>query len=565
MAAFQIHPAYDFTSDESSESETEQETDDETDAESVARNESDNSPEWELTSQAEHIAGERLEFLATPGLQPNLVQPENPDGNIMWFFDKIITEGLIEKLCDWTNKRAWAAWEESHVEADGVQEVSPIVKTWKDCTPSEMRKFIAIYFFMGIHRKPDLHLYWSTDPFDQCPFLLQPASLSRDRFKQILHFLRFYDCTHLPDEGDPLKKIRPFSNMVKDSLQIYMPEQQICVDESLVMYKGRLLFRQFIPTKRARFGIKLYFLCESTSGYAYNFLIHSTEAENRKFGQNLQCEHLSFSERVVVELSKDLLNLGYQVFTDNWFSSTRLADFLLANSTSLTGTIRQDRGIPACLRDKRVPPNSCAFAHKGDLLAVKMVERKRSGTKTVHFIDAKEEASTDTVQRVRTGGAVVELQKPKTAKKYAKCMGGVDRLDGGLQPYLTCRKTSRWFCRLGFHLLLLCVRNSWILYNKAGGSLSLLGFLRTVVRKLLLDTGAGRKRPAPIAAPAGANVRHFSQRLPPTESQLRPAKQCRVCSRHGINKKTVYCCPACEGSPGLCVGGCFQEWHSRHV
>jgi len=43
--------------------------------------------------------------------------------------------------------------------------------------------------------------------------------------------------------------------------------RDISVDESLMLWKGQLGFRQYIPIKRARFGIKSYELCESGSGY----------------------------------------------------------------------------------------------------------------------------------------------------------------------------------------------------------------------------------------------------------------------------------------------------------
>ena len=42
---------------------------------------------------------------------------------------------------------------------------------------------------------------------------------------------------------------------------VYYPCEDLSVDESLVLFKGRLFFKQYIRTKRSRFGIKLYELC----------------------------------------------------------------------------------------------------------------------------------------------------------------------------------------------------------------------------------------------------------------------------------------------------------------
>lgn len=39
-------------------------------------------------------------------------------------------------------------------------------------------------------------------------------------------------------------------------------------------------------------------------------------------------------------------------------------------------------------------------------------------------------------------------------------------------------------------------------------------------------------------------------------------KRCKVCYSKNIRKDTSYYCPACPGSPGLCLGECFREHHN---
>ena len=46
----------------------------------------------------------------------------------------------------------------------------------------------------------------------------------------------------------------------------------LSIDESLMLWKGRLGWRQYIPSKRARYGIKSYEICDSQSGYIWIFL-----------------------------------------------------------------------------------------------------------------------------------------------------------------------------------------------------------------------------------------------------------------------------------------------------
>lgn len=43
---------------------------------------------------------------------------------------------------------------------------------------------------------------------------------------------------------------------------IITPYKNICIDESIVPFKGRLSIKQYLPNKRNRFGVKLFVLCD---------------------------------------------------------------------------------------------------------------------------------------------------------------------------------------------------------------------------------------------------------------------------------------------------------------
>jgi hypothetical protein len=93
-----------------------------------------------------------------------------------------------------------------------------------------------------------------------------------------LHFVNDEDA----DNNDNLRKIRPLLEMLRTLLRkTYMPEQNILVDENLIQFKGRLLMKQFIPITRARFEIKILFVCESKSGYSWDFFIYTGQGEER--------------------------------------------------------------------------------------------------------------------------------------------------------------------------------------------------------------------------------------------------------------------------------------------
>ena len=76
-----------------------------------------------------------------------------------------------------------------------------------------------------------------------------------------------------PDEGeeyDRLWKLRTvFDKMNEAYAKLYNPSEHLAVDDVIVKFKRRVIFRQYIPKKRKSFSIKIYKLCDE-SGYTYN-------------------------------------------------------------------------------------------------------------------------------------------------------------------------------------------------------------------------------------------------------------------------------------------------------
>ena len=50
------------------------------------------------------------------------------------------------------------------------------------------------------------------------------------------------------------------------------------IDESLVLFRGRLKFYHYIPSKQRQFGIKFFILCDCETGYFQEFVIYSYSA-----------------------------------------------------------------------------------------------------------------------------------------------------------------------------------------------------------------------------------------------------------------------------------------------
>jgi len=108
--------------------------------------------------------------------------------------------------------------------------------------------------------------------------------------------------------------------------EVFTPGRDLCVDESLLLFKGHLGFKQYIKTKRARFGIKLFRLC-TKSGIFWDFLIYRYSEDMTK---ELEMDGaFLIVECIPITLIEPYVNKGHRLFLDNFYTSTRLAEFLL--------------------------------------------------------------------------------------------------------------------------------------------------------------------------------------------------------------------------------------------
>ena len=47
------------------------------------------------------------------------------------------------------------------------------------------------------------------------------------------------------------------------------------VDEQLVCFRGRCPFRQYIPSKPGKYGIKIWAICEANTSYAWKMQVYT--------------------------------------------------------------------------------------------------------------------------------------------------------------------------------------------------------------------------------------------------------------------------------------------------
>lgn len=131
--------------------------------------------------------------------------------------------------------------------------------------------------------------------------------------------------------------------------------EDICINEQLVDFHGCCSFKQYMPQKPARYGWKLWVLCDVATAYAWKMLPYlgkeAGAAPRRQVGKE-----------VVLELAEGLST--HTISTDNYFASYDLAMQLQQRKLALVGTVwRNKPEIPTQLTTTRgCEPDSSLFS-----------------------------------------------------------------------------------------------------------------------------------------------------------------------------------------------------------
>ena len=220
---------------------------------------------------------------------------------------------------------------------------------------------------------------------------------------------------------------------------MYSPDRQLAIDETLIKFKGKLHFRQFIPIKPGRFGIKAFTLAESKSGYVLNSKIY-TGRENNEVQRDL-------GRKVVLSVFQPYLDKGFYAFMDNYCTSVPLIEELEDRKTLACGTVRSNRvGLPKeicglkeeCV--KKLERGESLYRQMGRLTSVTWRERK-----PVSFLATIPTSETDStvVQRsvkVNARWVMKDFARPCVVDLYNTSMGGVDVSDQRAVAYARLMK-----------------------------------------------------------------------------------------------------------------------------
>ncbi|XP_054918033.2 piggyBac transposable element-derived protein 4-like [Dermacentor andersoni] len=498
----------------------------------------------------------RFPFLAVPGKTFTISSP----GDLLEYIQRFLDDELISMVVEETNRNA----------AEKVKGCGPCehsrVKKWVPVTEEEMWVFLGLLLLQGIVQKPRQDWYWSRNKLLFTPIFGEV--MSGNRFQLLMRMLHFADNSSISDLSShpqpKLHKIWPFLvRLLKNYRSAYVPERDISIDESLMLYKGRLGWVQYIPLKRARFGLKFFMLCEASSGYVWDVIIYTGKGTNLGTPANVDPTS-PMGTKVVMKLLEPLLGKGYCLTVDNFYTSPELVDLLLLNRTDVYGTVRANRkDMPPEFRTQKLKKGEIQAYQRGKCVALQWRDKKVvTVLSTVH--SANMETFKDSKGR--------DVTKPSIVRDYNHTMGGVDKSDQMLANYPVPRKRQKIYYKKIFrHLLDELTFNSFVLYQKEGGKMNHLDFRLALIEAIFnryLDPARKikRGRPSGVLDPIRLQERHFPAYIPPTENKATPTRKCFICCKkqgdkgRKIRKETRFWCKSCNKP--LCVIPCFEIYHT---
>ncbi|XP_046994113.1 piggyBac transposable element-derived protein 4-like [Schistocerca americana] len=170
-------------------------------------------------------------------------------------------------------------------------------------------------------------------------------SISRDCYLIILCSMHFAKnpLAGNPKRDDSLYKIRPILDYFNMRLsKVYYLGRDLSIDESMILWRGRLSFRQYIKSKHNKYGIKMYML-NNPDGFI-NMCVVCMGSSGDMGGKG-------HTEKVILHLMAEKLHVGHHI----------LATTLLNQKTLSTGTLKLNR--------KYTPEDVSAKLGRGERIA----------------------------------------------------------------------------------------------------------------------------------------------------------------------------------------------------
>ena len=331
-------------------------------------------------------------------------------------------------------------------------------------TKTDIKKFHGLILWSGLLSNIEIEDNWSND------FIFET------NFKKIMPFYKFSlikKFLHLNDNScdtkeDKLFKVRKIIDYISNSfLKYYECGKDLAIDETLIKFHGRLSFSQNLRNKPNKRGIKAYLICDSHNFYCYKFIIYAGSESMKKIFQPFieKNNYYNFNkiELISLYLLDNFLDQSRIVFMDNYYTTIKLAEFLVNHKTGIVGTMRKNR---VKIDKKKFPipekRTECLF----------LINSEKTLTLTIFYdsILVYLLSSIEIPQIAIPKPGLYRTRpiygKPTCIHKYNRGAQGVDHCNHRCAIYRYPHHNYKWWKPCYYHLFQLVISNAWVIYKE---------------------------------------------------------------------------------------------------
>ncbi|XP_021181104.3 piggyBac transposable element-derived protein 4 [Helicoverpa armigera] len=463
-------------------------------------------------------------------------------------FDLFFDESIIYMIAKFTNERIIKEQKKFARERDA-----------KLTDEVEIYALLGILFLSGnlkTSRENFLQLFESRRGIGMEAIYL---AMSSQRYRFLMKNLRFNDPATERITEDKMAPIRVLFQIVVNNFQKHFtPSHELNLGELLTPYKGRCVFRQHMPKKAVKYGIKMFALADCQYPYTYNLELYVGDNPGLYDVSNTKVD-------IVVRMTDPIQGEYRNVTMNNWFTSLMAGEALFDKKITIVGAVKpNNKEVPRVFRtikDKALYSSHFGFCHVAAL---------------VQYICKPDKAilvmSTKHCQGYININSGDQL-KPEILVYYNRTKNAVETIDKMCSKNDVTRNSRRWPLTILFRLLNIAAINALCVLTINRGQ------ERSVRREFLTELALSMIKPLvqrrmytdnipkiikqkmcellnmPIPLDVELNIELNDK--PSTCGRNGPRGRCHICRRAHMNKTTREVCVICTKFT------CFE--HSKYM
>ena len=206
-----------------------------------------------------------------------------------------------------------------------------------------------------------------------------------------------------------------------------------------------------MPSKPRKYGVKFFWLCEATTGFAPNGMIYSERESDSG-------PHRNLTNDIVMKLCSVYFGTGRDIYVDRYFTSHGLVCNLLQQNLTLVGTVmairREVSSQFKTAKGREVERTKTLYEHSNKILLLLYVLKRN---KNVLMMSSSHSFHSITDCH----------KKPNVITDYNKHKG-VDTLDENCEELGCLRKTNRWPTVINYNLINVATNNAFLVMRGDG-------------------------------------------------------------------------------------------------